>query len=80
MKIKLQETLKGLAINLLNNSIGNVKRMNVEMIFKIPANSVKDLVWKKIYVFQKISSKIIIENVNARFTCCIFKNYENKLL
>ena len=66
MKMKLQETLKGLAINLLNNSIGNVKRMNVEMIFKIPANSVKDLVWKKIYVFQKISSKVNIENVNER--------------
>jgi len=44
MKIKLRETLKGLAINLLNNSIGNVKRMKMEMIFKIPANSVKDLV------------------------------------
>ena len=80
MKMKLLETLKGPAINLSNNSIGNVKRMKMEMIFKIPANNVKELVWKKKYVFQKISSKIIIENVNARFSRCIFMNYEKKTL
>ena len=44
----------------------NLKRMNMEMIFKIPANSVKDLVSKKKYVFQKSSSKVNIENVNER--------------
>ena len=46
-KTKQVEMLKELAINLLKDTQGNVKRMNLEQIFKLPANSVKNSIEEK---------------------------------
>ena len=46
-KTRLLGILKGLVINLLKDLLGNVKRMNLERIFKLNANNVKYLIEKK---------------------------------